>query len=222
MSLVVALARRDLLVAVRSRGDAAHPLAFFILTVVLFGLGTGPDRSVLAEVGPGIVWVLALLATMMSTESMFRRDFEDGTLEQMLLHGRPLFAAVLGKLFAHWCTSGLLLTVLSPLAALMLQMRAEAVPTLAASLVLGTPTLTLIGAVAAALTVSLGRGGVLAAVIALPLFVPVLIFGAGAVLAAAAGTSPAGHLMWLAVLFAAAVTLAPFAVGLALKVSQEY
>ena len=222
MSLVVALARRDLLVAVRSRGDAAHPLAFFILTVVLFGLGTGPDRSVLAEVGPGIVWVLALLATMMSTESMFRRDFEDGTLEQMLLHGRPLFAAVLGKLFAHWCTSGLLLTVLSPLAALMLQMRAEAVPTLAASLVLGTPTLTLIGAVAAALTVSLGRGGVLVAVIALPLFVPVLIFGAGAVLAAAAGTSPAGHLMWLAVLFAAAVTLAPFAVGLALKVSQEY
>ena len=93
----------------------------FILTVVLFGLGTGPDRSVLAEVGPGIVWVLALLATMMSTESMFRRDFEDGTLEQMLLHGRPLFAAVHGKLFAHWCTSGLLLTVLSPLAALMLQ-----------------------------------------------------------------------------------------------------
>ena len=171
---------------------------------------------------PGIVWVLALLATMMGTEGLFRRDFEDGTLEQLLLHGRPLFLAVLAKLFAHWCVSGLILTALSPLAALLLQVPAAALPALVGSLLLGTPALTLIGAIAAALTVGLGRGGVLVAVIALPLFVPVLILGAGASLAAASGMSPLGELLWLGALLAAAVTLAPFAVGLALRVSQEY
>ena len=222
MSLAVAQVRRDFLVAFHARADAVHPLAFFVLTVVLFGLGVGPERSGMGAFAPGMVWVLALLATMMATDSLFRRDFEDGTLEQLLLHGRPLFVAVLAKLFAHWCVSGLVLTALSPFAALLLRVPVEALPTLVGSLALGTPALTLIGAIAAALTVSLGRGGVLAAVIALPLFVPVLIFGAGASLAAASGTSPAGELLWLGALLAGALTLAPFAVSLALRVSQEY
>ena len=222
MSIAVAQVRRDFLVAFRARTDAVHPVAFFALTVVLFGLGMGPDRQAMGELAPGMVWVLALLATMMGTDTLFRRDFEDGTLEQLLLHGRPLFVAVLAKLFAHWCVTGLILTALSPLAGLMLQVPAEGLAALAGSLALGTPALTLIGAIAAALTVGLGRGGMLAAVIALPLFVPVLIFGAGASLAAASGGSPAAELLWLGALLAAALTLAPFAVGLALRVSQEY
>ena len=222
MSIAVAQARRDLLVAFHARADAVHPLAFFALTVLLFGLGMGPERTAMGAFAPGMVWVLALLATMMGTDGLFRRDFEDGTLEQLVLHGRPLFVAVLAKLFAHWCVSGLVLTALAPLAALMLGVPGHALPVFVASLVLGTPALTLIGAIAAALTVGLGRGGVLAAVIALPLFVPVLIFGAGASLAAASGASPAGQLLWLGALLAGALTLAPFAVGLALRVSQEY
>ena len=222
MSIAVAQARRDLLVAFHARADAVHPLAFFALTVLLFGLGMGPERAAMGAFAPGMVWVLALLSTMMGTDGLFRRDFEDGTLEQLVLHGRPLFVAVLAKLFAHWCVSGLVLTALAPLAALMLGVPGHALPVLVASLVLGTPALTLIGAIAAALTVGLGRGGVLAAVIALPLFVPVLIFGAGASLAAASGASPAGQLLWLGALLAGALTLAPFAVGLALRVGQEY
>ena len=222
MSIAAAQVRRDFLVAFHGRSDAVHPLAFFVLTVVLFGLGVGPERAAMGDFAPGIVWVLALLATMMAADGLFRRDFEDGTLEQLLLHGRPLFVAVLAKLFAHWCVSGLILTALSPLAALLLQVPPEALPVLVGSLLLGTPALTLIGAIAAALTVGLGRGGVLVAVIALPLFVPVLIFGAGASLAAASGMSAAGELLWLGALLAGALTLAPFAVGLALRVSQEY
>ena len=222
MSLAFAQAKRDLTVAIRSRGEMANPVAFFVLVVVLFGVGIGPNLETMREVGPGVVWVLALLSTMMAMESLFRRDFEDGSLEQMLLHGRPLFLAVLGKLIAHWCVSGLALTLLSPVAAFMLQVPAAAMPTLALSLAIGTPTLILIGAVAAALTVGLGRGGLLVALIALPLYIPVLIFGASASLAAASGMSAVPQLMWLAAMLAAALTLAPFIVGLSLKVSQEY
>ncbi len=222
MGLTLAQTRRDLLVAVRGRGDAANPVAFFILVVTLFALGIGPEPGAMATVGPGAVWVLALFATMLSMENLFRRDYDDGSLEQMLIHAKPLFLAVLGKLAAHWCMTGLLLTALSPIAGLMLQVPAEALPTLALSLALGTPTLTLIGAIGAALTVGVGRGGLLLALIVLPLFVPVLIFGAGASVAASVGIDPRAQLLWLVVLLLAGITAAPFVVGAALRISQEY
>lgn len=222
MILTLEQARRDLTAAFRTRGETANPVAFFVLVVVLFAIGMGPDRDIMSEIGPGVVWVLALLATMMALEGLFRRDFEDGSLEQMLLHGRPLFLVVLGKLIAHWCVSGLALTLISPIAAFMLQVPISAMPTLVLSLALGTPTLIMIGAIAAALTVGLGRGGLLVALIVMPFYIPVLIFGVSASLAAASGMDPLPQLIWLAVMLAAAITLAPFVVSLSLKVSHEY
>ncbi len=220
--IALAQAGRDLRVAFRSRGEAAHPLAFFALAATLFGLGLGSDLETLGRVAVVAIWVIALLSCMLAAESLFRRDFEDGTLEQMLLHGRPVFLAVLGKLAAHWCVSGLPLVLFAPLAGFMLQASAPALPVLALSLLIGTPTLTTVGAVAAALTAGLGRGGLLVALIALPLYVPVLVFGAGASVVAASGSSALPQLLWLLAMLAAAVTFAPFAVGFALRLSQEY
>jgi len=220
--MVLAQAGRDLRIAFRSRGEAAYPLAFFALAVTLFGLGLGSDLNALGAVAVVAVWVIALLACMLAAESLFRRDFEDGTLEQMLLHGRPVFLPVLGKLAAHWCVSGLPLVVFAPLAGFMLQAPAPALPILVLSLAIGTPTLTAIGAIAAALTAGLGRGGLLLALIALPLYVPVLVFGASASVVAASGSSALPQLLWLLAMLAAALTFAPFAVGFALRLSQEY
>ena len=220
--IALAQAGRDLRIAFRSRGEAAHPLAFFALAATLFGLGLGSDLETLGLVAVVAIWVIALLSCMLAAESLFRRDFEDGTLEQMLLHGRPVFLAVLGKLAAHWCVSGLPLVLFAPLVGFMLHAPAPALPVLALSLLIGTPTLTMVGAVAAALTAGLGRGGLLVALIALPLYVPVLVFGAGASVVAASGASALPQLLWLLAMLAAAVTFAPFAVGFALRLSQEY
>ena len=220
--IVLAQAGRELRIAFRSRGAAAHPLAFFALAVTLFGLGLGSDLKTLGAVAAVVVWVIALLSCMLAAESLFRRDFEDGTLEQMLLHGRPLFLVVIGKLAAHWCVSGLPLVVFAPVAGSMLQVPTQALPILVLSLVIGTPTLTAIGAIAGALTAGLGRGGLLLALIALPLYVPVLVFGAGASVVAASDLSALPQLLWLLAMLAAAVTFAPFAVGYALRLSQEY
>ena len=220
--IVLAQAGRDLRIAFRSRGEAAQPLAFFALAATLFGLGLGAEPGTLGSAAVVLIWVIALLSCMLAAESLFRRDFEDGTLEQMLLHGQPLFLAVLGKLAAHWCVSGLPLVLFAPVAGFMLQTPLEALPVLMLSLLIGTPTLNAVGAVAAALTAGLGRGGLLVALIALPLHVPVLVFGAGAGVVAAAGLSALPQLLWLLAMLAGAVTLAPFAVGFSLKLSQEY
>ena len=220
--IVLIQAGRDLRIAFRSRGETAHPVAFFALAVALFGLGLGTDLQALGAVAVVVVWVIALLSCMLAAENLFRRDFDDGTLEQMLLHGRPLFLAVLGKLAAHWCASGLPLVIFAPLAGFVLQAPTAALPVLVLSLVIGTPTLTAIGAVAAALTVGLGRGGLLLALIALPLYVPVLVFGASASVVAASGLSALPQLLWLLAMLAAAATFAPFAVGYSLRLSQEY
>ena len=220
--IVLAQAGRDLRIAFRARGETAHPVAFFALAVTLFGLGLSADLRTLGAVAVVVVWVIALLACMLAAESLFRRDFEDGTLEQMLLHGRPRFLAVLGKLVAHWCASGLPLVLVAPVAGFMLQAPTQALPMLVLSLALGTPTLTAIGAVAAALTAGLGRGGLLVALIALPLYVPVLVFGASASVVAASGLSALPQLLWLLAMLAAALTFVPFAVGFALRLGQEY
>lgn len=208
--------RRDLLLVVRSRSDAANPLAFFVLATVLLGLGAG------AELAPGVIWVLALFANVLAVEGVFRRDHDDGTLEQLLIHAQPLFPAVMGKLAAHWALSGLPVAVLSPVAAIMLTGTTNGVGVLVMTLCIGTPALTLLGAIGSALTVATGRGGLLVAILVLPFYVPVLIFGASASTAAMLGDPVAFQLLALAALLAASLTAAPFAVGKALAISQEY
>ena len=222
MSAFLAQFQRDLLLAVRAGVEAANPLLFFVLAVLLLGFGAAADIDALSRIGPGVIWVLALFALVLAVEGMFQRDHDDGALEQLLIHGRPLFAAVIGKLAAHWLVSGLPVVVLSPLAALFLYGATTGTRTLALSLLLGTPTLAALGAIGAALTVGTGRGGALLAILVMPLHVPVLIFGVGASDAAQTGTDPSFALLVLAALLAATLTAAPFAIAKALKISQEY
>ena len=216
MKVFVAQFRRDFLIAVRSRSDAANPLVFFVLATLLLGLGAGTTLA------PGVIWVLALFANVLAVEGVFRRDHDDGTLEQLLIHARPLFPAVIGKLAAHWSLSGAPVALMSPLAAIMLSESTSGIGVLVVSLLLGTPALTLLGAIGAALTVATGRGGLLVAILVMPFYVPVLIFGASASTAAAAGEPTMFPLLALAALFAASITAAPFAIGKALAISQEH
>lgn len=217
MSVFWAQLRRDLLLAARRSAEAANPLVFFALCVLLFGVGAQSDGD--SAVGHGAVWVLALFANVLAAEGLFARDHEDGTLELMLVHARPLLPLLLGKLVAHWLVCGLPVVLLSPLAALVLLGSWAGAPALLASLLLGTPILALLGAVGAALTVGVSRGGLLLWVLVAPLQLPVLIFGVSA-----AGTGAAGDFaFWvLAAMLAASLTLAPFAIAKALAISQEY
>ena len=213
---------RDFVVTFRSGPDAANPVAFFILAVLVFSFGIGPSTDAIGDVGAGVIWVLALFASLLSMEAIFRRDHDDGSLEQMLLHARPVFLAVLAKLVVHWSFTGLLVVVLSPVAAFVLNVPSEGYATLTLTLLLGTPVFTAIGAIGAALTVGTGRGGLLIAILVMPFYVPVLIFGAGASITAVEGRDASGHLLWLAAMLAGSVTLAPFVVARALEISQEY
>ena len=216
MRSFLAQLRRDLLIAVRSRSEAANPVVFFVLATSLLGLGAGSD------VGPWAIWVLALFANVLAVEGVFGRDHEEGTLEQLMVHARPLFPAVLGKLAAHWALSALPIVILSPLVALMLYGSTTGVSVLVVTLLLGTPTLTLLGAIGAALTIATGRSGLLVAILVMPFFVPVLIFGASASTAATTGDPTNFALLVLGALLAASVTAAPFAIGKALAISQEH
>lgn len=216
MRVFLAQLRRDLLVAARDRSEAANPLAFFVLAVLLLGLGFGRDAGALAAGG---IWVLALFASVLAADGMFRRDHEDGALEQMLVRPGTLLPAVLGKLAAHWLLAGLPLAVLSPLAAFFLGGSMAGAAPLCGALLLGTPVLVVLGAIGAALTVGTGRGGMLLAILVMPLYVPVLVFG---VSAAAAAQDAAFAQLMLAALLVGAVTLAPFAIGKALSISQQY
>lgn len=196
-------------------------MAFFVIVVSLFPLGLGVRPKTLALIAPGIIWVSALLATLLSLEHMFRSDYEDGALEQFALASYPLYAVALAKVLAHWLITGLLLCVLSPVLGSALFLGGEGLKVLFVTLLLGTPTLSLVGAIGAALTVGLRRGGILLALLILPLYVPVLIFGAGAVGLTASGLDASGQLYLLAALLVLALTLAPFAIAGALKVALE-
>ncbi|MBV8208614.1 MAG: heme exporter protein CcmB [Burkholderiaceae bacterium] len=218
---LVAVSRRDLLLAIRQRGDVANCLLFFVIVVTMVPLGVGPEKETLRAIAPGVIWVAALLSAILSLGRMFALDYADGTLEQILLSGQPLSLAVLGKIAAHWLVTGAPITALSFLLAAMFDMAAEPSATLAASLLLGTPSLSLIGAVGAALTLGLRGAGVLVTLLVLPLYVPVLVFGAGAVDASAAGLSPAAHLMLLGGMSLGAAALAPWAIAAALRISVE-
>lgn len=212
---------RDVLLALRRRSDVMTPLFFFVIVASLFPLGVGPDPKLLRIMAPGIVWVGALLASMLSLGRLFAEDHADGSLEQLVLAPEPLALMVIGKVVAHWLVSGLPLVLIAPVIALQFDLPVEAMGTLLWALLLGTPVLSLIGAIGAALTVGVRGGGVLVSLLVLPLYVPVLIFGAGAVDASAIGMSASGHLSILGALLLGSVALAPWATAAALRISLE-
>ncbi|WP_417584102.1 heme exporter protein CcmB [Nitrincola sp.] len=211
--------KRELQLALRRRSDLVNPLIFFLMVATLFPLGVSPEPTLLAILAPGVVWVAALLATLLAMDSLFRSDFEDGSLEQILLSPQPLFVVVLGKVLAHWIMTGLPLTLMAPLLGVMLFLPAEGMKGLMLSLLIGTPTLSLVGAIGAALTVGLRKGGVLISLLVLPLYIPVLIFGTAAVEAALTGLPVGGHLALLGALLALGLALAPLAIAAALRIS---
>lgn len=213
--------RRDVLLAFRRRSDVLTTLFFFIMVTTLFPLGVGPERELLRTMAPGILWVGALLAAMLSLGRLFALDHADGTLEQLLLSPEPLGVIVAGKVLAHWLVSGLPLVLLAPLLALQFDLSVDAIEVLVWSLLLGTPALSLIGAIGAALTLGLRGGGVLVALLVLPLYIPVLIFGAGAVGAQSSGLGGLAHLQLLAGVLAASLALAPWATAAALRVALD-
>lgn len=213
---------RDLRLSMRRKGDALNTLAFFIMVTTMFPLGVGADSQLLRTIAPGILWVAALLAAMLSFPRLFDSDFADGTLEQIALSGEGLSVLVLAKVAAHWITSGLTLSILAPILGIQFGLEGDLLAVLCASLLLGTPVLSLIGAVAASLTLGLRGAGVLSALIVLPLFVPVLIFGAGAVTAADSGLGGESHLLLLGAMLLGSLPLAPLATAAALRIALEH
>ena len=212
---------RDLRLTLRRRSDTLAAVVFFVMVASLFPLGVGPEPALLRAMGPGVVWVAALLAAMISLGRLFTEDHQDGTLEQLLLSAYPLPLLLLAKIGAHWLVSGLLLALIAPLLALQFGLSASATGVLLLTLLLGTPVLSLVGAIGAALTVGVRGAGVLISLIVLPLTIPVLIFGAGAVDASNAGIGVGGHLSLLAALLVASLVLAPWATAAALRIGLE-
>lgn len=216
-----AVVARDLLIALRHRSDVLTTFFFFVIVVSLFPLGVGPEPGTLREIAPGVVWVAALLAAMLSLARMFGADYADGTLEQLVLTPQPLVVLVMAKVAAHWLTTGLPLVLIAPVLGLQFDLPADALATLLLSLLIGTPALSLVGAVGAALTLGVRGAAALTALLVLPLYVPVLIFGAGAVVATATGTGAAGHLSLLGAMLLIALVFAPWATAVALRISLE-
>lgn len=221
MSAFLAIVRRDLLLAARRKSEVLTALFFFMIVVSLFPLGIGPETALLRRIAPGVLWVAALLAAMLSLNRLFASDHADGTLEQMALSPTPLALLVGGKVFAHWLVSGLPLVLLAPVLGIQFDLSARSLGILMVSLLLGTPILSLIGAIGAALTLGLRGGGVLLSLLVLPLYIPALIFGAGAVEADMAGLDIAGHLSLLGALLALGVFFAPWAATAALRIALE-
>ncbi|SOD41458.1 heme exporter protein CcmB [Nitrosovibrio sp. Nv4] len=213
--------QRDLLLAMRRRSDVLTTLFFFIIVVSLFPLGVGPEMNMLRTMAPGVVWVAALLASMLSLGRMFSSDHLDGTLEQMLLSPQSLSLLVLGKALAHWLVTGVPLVLMAPVLGIQYDLSADALLVLTASLLLGTPVLSLIGAIGAALTLGLRGGGVLVSLLVLPLYIPVLIFGAGGVEASVAGLGAGAHMSLLGAFLLASLALAPWTAAVSLRISME-
>lgn len=216
-----ALLRREIKVSARSRGEWLNPLFFNVLVISLIPLSVGPDPGQLAKLAPGVLWVAALLAVLLSLERLFRGDFDDGSLEQLVLGAQPLALVVAVKCLAHWLLTGVPLLLLALPLAHALYLPAEASATLLLSLALGTPILSLVGAILAGLTLGLRRGGALLALLALPLYIPVMVFGSGAVGAAAQGLPATGQLYILGALLALSLTLAPIAGAAAVRLAME-
>lgn len=218
---MLAILQRDLLVVMRRKSEVLAALFFFVIVSSLFPLGIGPEPDLLRKIAPGVLWVGALLATMLGLHRMFAADLADGTLEQMAISPTPLVVLVIGKITAHWLVSGLPLVLIAPVLGLQFDLDAGALGVLVLALLLGTPVLSLIGAIGAALTLGVRGGGVLLSLLVLPLYVPVLIFGAGAVESYVAGLGAGGHLSLLAALLALSVFFAPWAATAALRITLE-
>lgn len=210
---------RDMKIAFRQRQDLLNPLLFFIMVVTLFPLGVSPEVSFLSEAGAGILWVAALLSVLLSLDHLFRHDFDDGTLEQLVLQPQPLFLLILAKTMAHWMLTGLPLVVLTPVLGVMVHLDGNSIAVLCLTLLIGTPVLSLIGAIGAALTLGLRSAGVLLSLLIIPLYIPVLIFGTGTVAAAADGASVGAYLALMGAFLMLSLTLAPFAAAAALRIS---
>ncbi|MFQ3323332.1 MAG: heme exporter protein B [Pseudomonadales bacterium] len=219
----VAIIRRDLLLALRRKGDIANPLIFALIVISLFPLGLGPEAGALKILAPGLVWVVALLACLLSLDSMFKSDFEDGSLEQLVLSPQPIYLMAMAKVVAHWLVAGLPVALLSPLLGIMLALPSEGYLALMLSLLVGTMGLSLIGGIGAALTVGLrgGGGGLLVALLVLPLYVPILIFGVSTVYAAVQGIAFGGYIAMLGGFTMLALILSPFAIAGGLKIHLE-
>ncbi|MET0089486.1 MAG: heme exporter protein CcmB [Candidatus Thiodiazotropha sp.] len=213
------LLKRDLVLAYRRRAELINPMLFFVLVTAMFPLGIGNDPKLIEAVGPGVVWVAALLASLLSLDSMFRSDFEDGSLEQYMLSAHPISILVLAKILAHWLVTGLPLFIVAPLLAVLLNIPGSAVPTLMLTLLLGTPVLSLIGSVGVALTVGLRRGGVILSLLVLPLYVPVLIFATDAVKTAIVGIPTTAQISILSAMLVGSLVLAPLATAASLRIS---
>ncbi|WP_424945869.1 heme exporter protein CcmB [Candidatus Spongiihabitans sp.] len=218
-AVFLAIVCRDLAIAHRHLNAVFHPVLFFIITVSLFPLAISPEPMFLQKLAPGIIWVAALLATLLALDGIFRSEYEDGTLELLALCPHPLFILATAKVCAHWLITGLPLIVIALGLGMMLNLPASAFSAMLLSLLLGTPTMSMIGAIGAALTVGARKSGALLALIVLPLYVPVLIFGASAIQAAAAQTNWAGQIYFLAAILMLCLTLAPFAIAAALRIS---
>lgn len=218
---LICVIRRDLMLAFRRRSDVLTTLFFFIIVASLFPLGVGPEAQLLRTMAPGILWVAALLASMLALGRLFALDYADGTLEQMVLSAEPLPVIVMGKVIAHWLVSGFPLVMLAPVLAVQFDLPASSIGVLTLTLLLGTPVLSLIGSIGAALTLGVRGGGVLVSLLVLPLYIPVLIFGAGAVGAEASGVGAAAHMLLLGGLLAGSVALAPWATAAGLRIAME-
>jgi heme exporter protein B len=216
-----AVCRRDLQIAFRRWGDLLSPLAFFVMVTTLFPLALSPEREVLRNLGPGVLWIAALLATLLSLNALFRSDIEDGSMEQLVIGPHPLAVVTLGKTLAHWLLSGLPLVVLAPVLAVTYHLPAEGVRALCVTLLVGTPTLSLLGSIGAALTAGIRQSGGLLALLVLPLMLPVLMFGARATALAAAGETITGPLYLLGAMLALALTVVPLAAAAALRISLD-
>ena len=212
---------RDLRLALRARHELANPLIFFVLVVSLFPLAVTPTPELLQEMAPGVIWVSALLSVLLSLDRLFRQDYEDGSLDQLMLSPNPLVILVLAKVLAHWLLTGLPLVLISPMLALFMSVPMDTVSAMVLSLLLGTPVLSLIGAIGVSLTVAVNRGGVLLSLIVLPLYIPILIFGANAIDVAADGLSVKGQMYFLAAVLALALSLAPLATAAALRITAS-
>lgn len=221
MKALTAIVRRDLLIAMRRKSEVLTALIFFAIVVSLFPLGIGPEPALLKKIAPGVLWVAALLATMLGLPRMFAQDYSDGTLEQMILAPASLSLLVAGKVLAHWLVCGLPLVLLAPVLGLQFDLAPDALAVLVVALLLGTPLLSLIGAIGAALTLGVRGGGVLLSLLVLPLYVPALIFGAGAVEAHISGLGAEGHLSLLGALLVLATAFSPFATAAALRIALE-
>lgn len=213
------LLKRDLIIAFRNRAEFFNPLLFFVMVITLFPLAVGADTNLLARIAPGVIWVAALLSSMLSLDSMFRSDFEDGTLEQLVLSAHPVSILVLAKVFSHWLVTGLPLLLISPLLAMMLGMPDEALGILLLTIFLGTPVLSLIGAIGVALTIGLKKGGIILSLLVLPLYVPVLIFAASAIDVTVGGFEASAQISMLLAFLFLAISLSPMATAAALKMS---